>query len=60
MGHNEQMDADESTLRGNLLIVSDFIDFALADFVGVLHFFEESLVSVDTVALLKDDWAHFG
>ncbi len=60
MGHNEQVDADESTLRGNLLIISDLIDFALADLVGVLHFLEESLVCVDTVALLKDDWAHLG
>ena len=58
MGHNEQMDANEASLRSNLLIVSDLIDLALANFVGVLHFLEESLVSVDAVALFKDDWAH--
>ena len=39
MGHNEQMDADETTLRGHLLIVSDLIDLVLANLVSVLNLF---------------------
>ncbi len=59
MRHNKQMDADKATLRGHLLIVGDLIDFALANLVGVLHLFQESLVSVDAIALLEDDRAYF-